>query len=140
MNNPDIRWHQRLSNFNLALQQLAQAISLSSKRELSQLEQQGMNQAFEYNFELAWNVIKDFYQAQGETDIQGSRDAFRLAFTLGLVINGDVWVNMIKSRSLTSYTYNQATANAILKLVKSDYFPEFNTLFETLYNIKNKEQ
>ena len=80
----EVRWHQRLNSFNTALKQLEDGVAISQKRQLSPLEEQGLIQAFEYNFELAWNVIKDFYGSQGETDIQGSRDAFRLAFT---------WVN-----------------------------------------------
>jgi len=47
---------------------------------LNELEKQGLIQAFEYTYELAWNTIKDYFENQGETGIHGSRDAFRLAF------------------------------------------------------------
>ena len=106
----DIRWHQRLSNFNLALNELTEAIEIQKSRPFTKLEEQGLIQAFEYNYELAWNVIKDFYEAQAETDIQGSRDAIRLAFKRGLIANGALWMEMIKSRVLTSHTYNRDTA------------------------------
>lgn len=71
--NTDIRWHQRLTNFTKALAELSETIALTKQRPLTKLEQKGVIQAFEYNYELAWNCIKDFYQFQGETDIQGSR-------------------------------------------------------------------
>ena len=83
----DIRWHQRLSNFTLALNELTDAVNLQKSRPLTKLEEQGLIQAFEYNYELAWNTIKDFYEAQAETGIQGSRDAIRLAFKRGLIEN-----------------------------------------------------
>lgn len=47
------------------------AFALMEERELNELEQQGVIQAFEYNYELAWSTIKDFYQDQGVADIQG---------------------------------------------------------------------
>ena len=86
----DIRWKQRFSNYRKALSQLRKFID---KGQLSDLEKQGLVKAFEYTYELAWNVIKDFYEAQGETNIQGSKDAFRLAFSRGLVRDGDVWTS-----------------------------------------------
>jgi len=44
----DIRWQQRFSNYKRALQQLGEAVVLSESRELSNLEKQGVIQAFEY--------------------------------------------------------------------------------------------
>lgn len=70
---PDIRWKQRLKNYNKALSQLTKFIE---KRELNELEEQGLIQAFEYTYELAWNVMKDYYEFQGTEKIQGSRGCF----------------------------------------------------------------
>ena len=82
----DIRWKQRLHNFSKALRQLTKFIE---KGELNELEQLGLIQSFEYTYELAWNTIKDLFEEQGQTDILGSRDAFRLAFKRGLIENGE---------------------------------------------------
>ncbi len=94
MTEPDIRWIQRLNHFTKALRQLEKFIA---KGELNELEEQGLIQAFEYTFELSWNVIKDYFEAQGDVGILGSRDAFRLAFRRGLIEHGDIWMSMIKS-------------------------------------------
>jgi nucleotidyltransferase substrate binding protein (TIGR01987 family) len=134
MSSEDIRWIQRFNNFKKALAQLAKAVELSNERPLSELEEQGLIQAFEYNYELAWNTIKDFYENQGETGIQGSRDAIRLAFQRGLISDGDAWMKMIKSRVLTSHTYNEETAAQIAKDVLSCYFPLFQSLRDQLNN------
>lgn len=130
--NTDIRWQQRLANFTKVLAELSEAIALTKQRPLTKLEQQGLIQAFEYNYELAWKCIKDFYQFQGETDIQGSRDAIRLAFSRGLISDGESWMNMIKSRALTSHTYNQDTANAVADDVLKRYYPAFIELHQLL--------
>lgn len=89
----DIRWKQRFSNYQKALSQLKEFID---KRNLSKLETQGLLKSFEYTYELAWNTMKDFYESQGESNIQGSRNAIRLAFKRGLILDGENWMNMIQ--------------------------------------------
>ena len=136
----DVRWHQRLSNFNLVLHELSEAVALSDERPLSKLEEQGLIQAFEYNYELAWNVIKDFYEAQAEVGIQGSRDAIRMAFKRGLIENGTLWMEMIKSRVLTSHTYNRETAIQISAQIINEYYGAFVLLNNKLNQLKAEEQ
>ncbi len=129
----DIRWIQRLNNFTRALQQLTKFIE---KGQLSELEQQGLIQSFEYNYELAWNTIKDFYEHQEETGIQGSRDAIRLAFKRGLILDGEIWMKMIKSRALTSHTYNEDTAEEITSEIFDNYYKEFLKLEKAFIQLK----
>ena len=126
------RWQQRFENYQKALQRLTSAVELAKTRELSDLENQGLIQAFEFTYELSWNVIKDFYREQGDTDIQGSRDAFRLAFQRGLVDKGDIWMEMIKSRMLSSHTYNEETAKQVSDSIKNQYHAAFRALSESL--------
>ena len=47
-----------------------------------------------------------FFIYQGNPDIMGSRDATREALQNGLIEAGEIWMDMIKSRNLTSHTYN----------------------------------
>lgn len=104
--NPDIRWHQRLENFSKALLQLESAVMLSKQRKLSALEELGLIQAFEFTHELAWNLMRDYFYYQGNNEITGSRDASRESFKMGLVQNGEAWMEMIRSRNQSSHTYN----------------------------------
>jgi len=106
----DIRWLQRLSNYQRALGQLTRAVELAQSRPLSELERQGLIQAFEFVFELAWYLMKDYFLYQGNPAITGSRDAIRTAFKQGLVIDGEGWMEMIKSRIQTAHTYNESIA------------------------------
>jgi nucleotidyltransferase substrate binding protein (TIGR01987 family) len=114
MSRKDIRWHQRLSNYEKALNQLSNAVTLSGERNLSELEEQGLIQAFEFTHELAWNLMKDYFEYQGTSSITGSRDATREAFNKRLISDGEGWMEMIKSRNKTSHTYNEETAERSL--------------------------
>jgi nucleotidyltransferase substrate binding protein (TIGR01987 family) len=129
MNDKDIRWEQRFSSFRKALSQLKKFID---KGKLSELEEQGLIKAFEYSYELAWNVIKDYYEFQGVSDIQGSRDAIRMAFRRGLIEDGESWMNMIESRIQTSHTYNEETAREISEAIVNTYFNLFVRLEEKM--------
>jgi len=133
----DIRWIQRFNNYRKAVLQLGKFIE---KEELNELEVQGLIQSFEYNYELSWNTVKDYFEHQGETDIFGSRDAFRLAFKRGLVANGEVWMDMIRSRALTSHTYNREAADQIAAKIKNEYYPEFLQLSEKFATIAASEE
>ncbi len=137
MDNNDIRWRQRFANYTKALAQLEKFIAKG--KELNKLEEQGMIQAFEYNFELAWNLIKDYYEYQGVVGIQGSRDAFRLAFNRGLIEDGENWMKMIESRTQTSHTYNEETANEIAAAILDKYFALFKTLHQTIEKIMKRQ-
>lgn len=132
MIDPDIRWKQRFSNYRLALSRLAEGVSLARQRPLSDLEKQGLIQAFEFTHELAWNVMKDFFAYQGNVSIMGSRDAVREAFAKGLVEEGEGWMEMIKSRNQTSHTYNQKVADEIVERILESYFPLFESLSRRL--------
>lgn len=125
MHPPDIRWIQRFQNFTKALETLRRAVTLSEQRALSELEEQGLIQGFEFTHELAWNVLKDYLEEQGFVGIIGSKNATRDAFKNGLVRDGEVWMDMIKARNQTSHTYNIELADEIAKNILTRFFPAF---------------
>ncbi|MGZ3772606.1 MAG: nucleotidyltransferase substrate binding protein [Pseudobdellovibrionaceae bacterium] len=131
----DIRWQQRLENYSKALAQLKDAANLMNQRTLSNIEQQGLVKAFEFTYELAWNVMKDFLEYQGIANIIGSRDAFREAFQQGLISDGNSWMEMIKSRNQTSHVYHETVAKEIIEKTINTYlklFIDFEVKMKTL--------
>jgi nucleotidyltransferase substrate binding protein (TIGR01987 family) len=124
--NPDVRWRQRFQSFCKAFAQLSAASDLAKQRKLSELEQQGLIQAFEFTHELAWNTLKDFLESRGSTSLYGSKDATREAFARGLIENGEEWMAMIQSRNRSSHTYNEKTANEIADAILNSFVAEFD--------------
>jgi nucleotidyltransferase substrate binding protein (TIGR01987 family) len=127
----DLRWKQRFNNYLRALQTLTEAVGLAQTRDLSNLEEQGMIQGFEFTHELAWNVLKDYLEEKGFVGIIGSKDATRLAFKNGLIDDGEAWMDMIKARNLSSHTYNQETAEDISGKILKHYYPAFEQFSRT---------
>ncbi|MEA2050844.1 MAG: nucleotidyltransferase substrate binding protein [Campylobacterota bacterium] len=138
--NLDIRWIQRFCNYKKALKQLDDAVELAEQRELSLLEKQGLIQAFEFTHELAWNLLKDYLQYQGYQDIRGSRDAIKSAFKVGLIQDGDIWMETIKARNMTSHTYDETLVQEAFETISNSYITIFNKLETTFEELKQKEQ
>ena len=121
----DIRWKQRFDNFQRALHQLTLAMDLKALRPLSELEQQGLIQVFEFTHELAWNVLKDYLEMEGIQGLVGSRSTAREAFKRGLVLDGEAWMDMIEKRNLSSHTYNLTVAHVLATSIAERYYPVF---------------
>lgn len=132
-----IRWQQRHANYGKALSRLTDAVRLAQERPLSDLEKQGLIQAFEFTHELAWNVLRDFFVWQGSQNIMGSRDASRQAFAKGLIEDGEGWMEMIQSRNLTSHTYNEEIADLIVQRILTRYHPLFLALDARLASLSS---
>ena len=128
----DVRWKQRFQNYKKALITVKNAVELSQKRELSDLEKQGLIKGFEFTFELAWNVIKDYLKEQGITGIIGSKNAIRHAFNNGIIDDGEEWMDMLKDRNLASHTYDEKTSEDICNAIKKNYYNLMNKLAEKM--------
>lgn len=132
MDNQDIRWIQRFHNYERALSQFNAAIALFKERPLSNLERQGMIQAFEFTHELAWKTLQDYLRYQGIVDVVGSRDVFRKALEVGLIHEGEKWFESIQSRNLTSHVYDQDVVNDLIQVIVGEYDKLLNSLHHTL--------
>ncbi len=139
MSNPDIRWIQRFQNYGQALMRLSDAVALSRHRALSELEEQGLIQAFEFTHELAWNVLKDYLEAQGFVELIGSKNATRQAFKNVLLEDGEAWMDMIKARNLTSHTYQDKIAADIVKDILGRFHPALVAMERRFADLKVKE-
>lgn len=135
----DIRWIQRFSNLKKAFAQLKDAVELSKMRELSNLEKQGLIQAFEYTHELGWKTLKDFLENRGVVGLIGSKDTAREAFKVGIIGDGDVWMSMTISRNETSHTYDEGRVKAITDAIVGRYFDAFETLVGKLEELAANE-
>ncbi len=84
---------------------------------------------------MAWNVLKDFLEDQGNQNIRGSKDATRAAFKVSLITEGELWMAMIQSRNISSHTYDEETAESLVIAIINDYFPQFKALKSEMDNL-----
>ena len=67
------------------------------------------------------------------------RDATREAFNRGMITDGENWMEMIRSRNLTSHTYNQETADEIVEDTVNIFHDLFLQLESKLMELANVE-
>ncbi|NNM53248.1 MAG: nucleotidyltransferase [Spirochaetales bacterium] len=125
----DVRWVQRLQNFQKAFHRLKTALAIASPDEV---QRAGMIQFFEMSFELGWNVLKDYLEAQGFSDVSSPRTALKKAFQEGLISNGRGWLKGLDDRNLTSHTYDELTASKVETLIREEYYQLFEELSHTM--------
>lgn len=87
---------------------------------------------------MAWNVLKDYFEYQGNFNIKGSRDAIKEGFKYNLVNNGNLWMQMIETRNLTSHIYDKNIAEEIVEAIVKKYLNEFINFEEIMIKIKNE--
>jgi nucleotidyltransferase substrate binding protein (TIGR01987 family) len=121
MANEDIRWIQRFNNYRKALARLNDAIDLANERELSDLEQQGLIQGFEFTFEMAWKTLLDFIVDKG---YEGERDKpIRIIIDAAAreLIDEKRWRKMYEGRNKTSHSYDEEIADDIAENIVDKY-------------------
>ena len=128
-NTKDIRWEQRFSNFKKAYSQLVEFPEL---RELNKFEKQGLIQAFEYTFELAWKTLQDLLKNEGYQNVSGPRSVIEHSFQVGYIADGEGWMEMLKRRNEASHTYQEEVAEQISSDIKEEFIDLFNDFLKRL--------
>lgn len=126
-NNQDFRWKQRFQNFEKSFRLLEGALAVESP---DIYQKAGMIQFFETTFELAWKLMKDYFESEGFADVKSPRAVIKKAFEVGLIEDGHVWMELLKDRNLTAHTYNQETADKVEELIRGKYFPYIHKLYD----------
>jgi nucleotidyltransferase substrate binding protein (TIGR01987 family) len=124
----DIRFKQRFSNYEKALQQLTDAVTQYGKNPINIIKE-GIIQRFEFTHELAWKLMKDYLEYEGFQNINGSRSATKEAFNKGLLEQGQVWMDMIESRNKTVHVYDEAILDAEFIKIEELYYPLFHKFY-----------
>lgn len=131
------RWEQRLDSYRKAITRLAEIVSASKKRTLNDFECDGLVQRFEFTHELSWKLMKAYAEYQGYDGIGGSRDATRKAFEMGLISDGQSWMDMIKSRNETSHNYNGDIAEEVVENIVNRYYPLLADFYQKMSNLSS---
>ena len=131
------RWKQRLENFKLANKNLHETANCIKNESLNKIYTMAIVQAFEMSFELAWKTLKDYLEYNG-TNVENPRSTIKEAFTQKLIIEGQLWIEMMETRNKTSHTYKEEFAKQIAESILNTYIPLLDDL-QNVLEIKNDE-
>lgn len=118
-NDNDVCWKQRFQNFESTLKHIKEALDI---KDPDIIQRAGMIQFFEMSFELSWNMLKDYLEEQGFTEVKSPRESIKKAFETGLISDGHGWLKMMEDRNLTSHAYDEETAKEIEKVIRNNHY------------------
>lgn len=105
----NIRWKQRYENLQSAYQRLQHAVQANAQTPNNDLIQMALIKAFEMTFELSWKTMKDYLKYNG-IDVKLPREVIKQAFANDIIIDGQLWIDMLEDRNLMAHTYDEARA------------------------------
>jgi nucleotidyltransferase substrate binding protein (TIGR01987 family) len=121
MPNNDIRWIQRFNNYRKALARLSEAVALNEERGLSDLEEQGLIQAFEFTFDMAYKTLQYFITERGYAGERDKPIPIIVDAAGRSLVDEKFWRLMYQSRNKTSHTYDETIAKEISEKIIVDY-------------------
>ena len=131
-----LRWMERLVVFGNALERLTVVVGLSRQRALDEFERDSLIKRFEFTYEMGWKLMMSFEKENGVTGMLGSKDVVRHAVALGLIENGEAWMDMIDARNQTSHVYDEDTAADVTDSIIFTFHPLLLELYEKMKRIE----
>jgi len=129
MDNAKPRWVYRFDNYSRAFALLREAMEIRQERELTQLEQEGVIQRFEYTWELAWKLLKDYLESNGIVlDSITPTAVIKAAFAAKIIKNGDIWMRALDARNNMSHTYSSKTFEQNIVNIQKEYLTVLDAL------------
>lgn len=120
----DEKFYRRFQSFQNSLSALAEA----RERDLNDsFVISGTGAKFSITFDLAWKVMKDIiiqYYAVVDFPKGSPREVLKKAFELGL-IDGDVWMEMLKNRNDFTHDYDGTLVKEACQRIVGVYIEKF---------------
>lgn len=92
----------------------------------------GVIQRFEFTIELTWKSLREYLEDQG-ADMRGivfSKQVFKAVYAAQIIIDQQVWLDMLASRNITSHMYDDAQAAQVVADISGRYIGPFTALAE----------
>ena len=130
MNYP-LRWQQRFKNFERAYSQFISVTQNHDAMLLSELEQEGFVQRFEYTFELVWKTLRDYLLENGYK-LDSPKSVIRQAYQSGYIADGEIWMEALEKRNSAVHTYNQEILKETIRFLTEKFQPALEQLYTIL--------
>ncbi|MBE3593081.1 MAG: nucleotidyltransferase substrate binding protein [Thermoanaerobacter sp.] len=128
---------QRFEDFKNAFMRLKEAFDIEIENEIII---DGAIQRFEFTFELAWKLMKDYLAYEG-IEVNSPRSVIRAAYENHLIDNGEAWIDMLMDRNKTLHIYDKKLSLEIYNDIKDKhlkYLEDLKRKLGMVIKIENK--
>jgi len=127
----DIRWQQRFNNLKNAHKNLIEMLDLLKNEPSNKAYKLAVIQSYEMDIELAWKTLKDYLNFLGYK-LQAPREVIKQAFAIEIIEDGEIWLQMLEDRNLTSHIYDEAKAQEVVDSIVRNYFYKLDFIYNFL--------
>lgn len=92
-------------------------------------------QRFEFTAELSWKLMKKYLDENLVIELYSPRSIIKESFKQDLIENGEIWLDILEDRNLTSHTYDENTANRIKDNIVNKYVLEFEKFLKKIKEV-----
>ena len=117
----DTRWRQRLENFHRALGVLDSAVNAVESNPDDILYRIALIQSFKFTWELGWKVLKDYLTYEGIEVQPSPRQVIKQAFQQQMILDGQLWIDMLEARNTMSHVYDDQKAKEAAKAIQQNF-------------------
>lgn len=89
-------------------------------------------QRFEFCSELSWKLMKKYLDENLMIEQYSPRGVVKEAYKQKLIDDGEVWLDILEDRNLTSHTYDENTANRIRDNIINNYVDIFEKFIKKI--------
>lgn len=92
-------------------------------------------QRFEFVTELSWKLMKKYLDENLVLEVYSPRSVIKESYKQDLIENGELWLDILEDRNLTSHTYDENTANRIKDNIVNKYVLEFEKFIKRVKEV-----
>lgn len=127
------RFKERQTEVRNAISRLQEAVAQPETPIL----RDAVIQRFEFSFELVWKSLQLYLEHRG-LECGSPRATLKKSFAEGLIQTpeeGDVWLQMLDDRNLTSHAYDETLAQRIYQHIVQNYTPLLKSMSERIQTL-----
>ena len=121
----------RFNQYKNVVEKLEEVIEIYNDNN-SRIIVDAMIQRFEFCVELSWKLLKDYLSSENVGDFNSPRSVMKESYKMGLITEGELWLDMLEDRNLTSHTYDEIVANKVRDNILNTHYTLLKKLKETM--------
>ncbi len=108
------------------------------KKDLSELERDGVVQRFEFTIEITWKTLKKFLQFEGWDSQLFPREIIKEFYKKGIIEDSKLFLDFIDLRNNSSHNYDEEMVNDMFLFIEKNH-GAFARLIGNLENLLEKD-
>lgn len=92
-------------------------------------------QRFEFTVELSWKLMKRYLNENLMGEYYSPRTIIKESYKQRLIEDGEIWLDILEDRNLTSHTYDENIANRIKDNIINKYVDMFEKFIKRMKDL-----